>query len=49
MSGAAFAGGLLTLGAVLLLGRHAGRIDPAGCCWQGWRLGYLSQAATSFL
>ncbi|TCJ34600.1 iron ABC transporter permease [Parafrankia sp. BMG5.11] len=49
VSGAAFAGGLLTLGAVLLLGRRAGRIEPGRLLLAGVALGYLLQAATSYL
>ncbi|MEX5635120.1 FecCD family ABC transporter permease [Parafrankia sp. FMc2] len=49
VSGAAFAGALLTLGAVLVLGRRAGRIEPTRLLLAGVALGYLLQAATSFL
>ncbi|KPM54480.1 ABC transporter permease [Frankia sp. R43] len=49
VSGAAFAGGLLTLGAVLVLGRNGGRVDPGRLLLAGVALGYLLQAATSYL
>lgn len=49
VSGAAFTGAILTLGAVILLGRRAGHIDPTRLLLAGVALGYLLQAATSFL
>ncbi|WP_250289659.1 MULTISPECIES: iron ABC transporter permease [unclassified Frankia] len=49
VSGAAFAGAVLTLGAVLVLGRRAGRVEPTRLLLAGVALGYLLQAATSFL
>ncbi|WP_238441360.1 iron ABC transporter permease, partial [Frankia sp. AgW1.1] len=47
--GAAFAGAVLTLAMVLPLGRRHGRIDPSRLLLAGVALGYLLQAATSFL
>jgi iron complex transport system permease protein len=49
VSGAAFAGALLTLAAVLLLGRRHGRIDPYRLLLAGVALGYLLAAGTSYL
>ncbi|MEZ0167009.1 FecCD family ABC transporter permease [Kineococcus sp. LSe6-4] len=49
VSGAAFCGGLLTLGLVLLLGRQHGRVDPTRLLLAGVALGYLFQAVTSYL
>lgn len=47
--GAAFLGALLTLAAVVALGRRAGRLDPARLLLAGVALSYLLQAATSYL
>ncbi|WP_084011356.1 iron ABC transporter permease [Pseudofrankia sp. DC12] len=49
VAGAAFAGGMLTLAAVLLLGRRDGRVDPYRLLLAGVALGYLLTAGTSYL
>lgn len=49
VSGAAFAGAILTLAAVLLLGRHRGTLQPARLLLAGVALSYLLQAGTTYL
>ncbi len=49
VSAAAFAGAVLTLIMVLLLGRRDGRLDPTRLLLAGVALSYLFQAGTSYL
>jgi iron complex transport system permease protein len=49
VSGAAFAGAVLTLGLVLLLGRRRGTLEPSRLLLAGVALSYLFQAGTTFL
>ena len=49
VSGAAFAGAVVTLAIVLALGRRRGRLDPARLVLIGVAVSYLFQAGTSFL
>ncbi|WP_307793973.1 FecCD family ABC transporter permease [Actinotalea soli] len=49
VSAAAFAGALVTLVLVLLLGQRDGRVDPVRLLLAGVALGYLFQAVTSYL
>lgn len=49
LSGAAFAGAMLSLLVVLLLGRRRGRIDPTRLVLAGVAVGYLFMAGTSYI
>ncbi|MGX6608045.1 FecCD family ABC transporter permease [Micromonosporaceae bacterium Da 78-11] len=49
VSGAAFAGAVVTLVLVLALGRRQGRLDPPRLLLAGVALSYLLQAGTTFL
>ncbi len=49
VSGAAFAGAVVTLAIVLALGRRHGRLDPPRLILSGVAVTYLFQAGTSFL
>ena len=49
VSGAAFAGAIVTLMLVLLLGRRQGSLDPSRLLLAGVALSYLFQAGTTFL
>jgi iron complex transport system permease protein len=49
LSAAAFLGAMLSLAAVFVLGRHAGRFSPTRLVLAGIALAYLFSAATSYL
>ncbi|RZQ64922.1 iron ABC transporter permease [Amycolatopsis suaedae] len=49
VSAAAFAGAMLALGLVLLLGRRGGQLAPTRLLLAGVAIGYLLQAVTSYL